>query len=259
MAGISLREAVTERRGLRYDRRWMVVTPDGNFVSQREIPGLALVGTALTETELVLFDRNRPEDRFAVSLQPVAGDYLEVNVWGDECRAQAVDGPASAWLSARFGRELLLVYMPDDSIRPADSRYAPEGQFVSFADGYPFLIIGAASLADLNGRLAQSVPMNRFRPNFVFEGGAPFEEDDWKNFHIGNQSFTGVKRCARCIMTTIDQDKPGLAAEPLKTLSTYRFQNNKVLFGQNLIWTGNEQEAKVIVGDIIRLVAVDTD
>jgi uncharacterized protein YcbX len=140
--------------------------------------------------------------------------------------------------------------MPDTTRRWADGRYAPKGQHVSFADGFPFLLIGQATLDDLNSRLAQPLPMNRFRPNFVFTGGEPFEEDGWGEIEIGNWKFQCVKPCARCIIPTTDQETATRAAEPLKTLATFRKKGNKILFGQNVVWLG-EGDAQVRAGDTI--------
>ena len=100
---------------------------------------------------------------------------------------------------------------------------------------YPVLIIGQSSLDDLNQRMKEPLPMNRFRPNIVFTGGEPYEEDGWKNFRIGQNRFVGVKPCSRCVLTTVNQDTGKKGIEPLATLSTYRMRNNKVYFGQNLI------------------------
>ncbi len=128
--------------------------------------------------------------------------------------------------------------MPDSTRRDADPQYAPEGQHVSFADGFPYLIIGQASLDELNRKLAEPLPMNRFRPNFVFTGGAPHEEDGWSDFQIGTVAFRGVKPCARCAIPTTNQETAERAAEPIKTLATYRNEGRKILFGQNVILTG---------------------
>jgi uncharacterized protein YcbX len=125
---------------------------------------------------------------------------------------------------------------------------------VSFADGYPFLLIGQASLDDLNSRLAEPVPMNRFRPNFVVEGAEPFAEDTWKKISIGKTVFHVVKPCERCVITTIDQVKGTKGKEPLTTLNTFRNFNGKVLFGQNLI--AEKPGAVLKVGDKIEIVEV---
>ena len=138
--------------------------------------------------------------------------------------------------------------MPGTTRRWADGRYAPKGQHVSFADGFPFLIIGQASLDDLNSRLEHPLPMNRFRPNFVFTGGMPFEEDTWKEFQISNFQFLCVKPCARCIIPTTDQETATRAAEPLKTLATFRKAGNKIHFGQNVVWLG--AGGKTITGEV---------
>jgi uncharacterized protein len=110
-----------------------------------------------------------------------------------------------------------------------------EDKIVSFADAYPFLIIGQSSLDDLNSRMDVKLPMNRFRTNFVFTGGKPFDEDNWKDFMIGNVKFRAVKPCARCVITTTNQETAERSSEPLRTLSTFRKSGNKVLFGMNLV------------------------
>lgn len=142
--------------------------------------------------------------------------------------------------------------MPETEKRIVDKerKYVDDEQLVSFADGYPFLIIGQSSLDDLNKRLASPVPINRFRPNFVFTGGDAFEEDNWKDFFIGNLKFRAVKPCDRCVITTTNQETAERNEEPLKTLSTFRKFGNKVLFGMNVI---SYSTGAVSVGDKINL------
>ena len=96
-------------------------------------------------------------------------------------------------------------------------------------------MIGQSSLDDLNSRLEFPVPMNRFRPNLVFTGGQPYEEDSWKLLTIGNNKFAGVKPCSRCVLTTVDQNTGEKGKEPLATLAKYRQHENKIYFGQNLL------------------------
>jgi len=252
LGGISLKSAAVERRGLQYDRRWMLVDEQGTFLTQREISQMALLGTAIEPPHLVVFEKKNPVSRVLVPLEVMSGDLpqMMVEVWGDECAAQQMPPEISDWFSGVLGEKMYLVQMPDTTRRPADDRYAPPGHVVSFADGFPFLIIGQASLDDLNSRLAQPLPMSRFRPNFVFTGGQPFEEDGWSDFRIGDVAFRGVKPCARCIIPTTDQDTAARAAEPLKTLATYRQSGPKILFGQNVLWMGEEGEAaEVRVGE----------
>jgi len=140
--------------------------------------------------------------------------------------------------------------MPDNTQRRVDGRYAHNKEITSFSDGYPLMLIGQASLDDLNSRLQSPLPMNRFRPNIVFTGGDPFLEDSMKQFEINGVRFFGVKLCARCVITTIDQQTTEKAKEPLKTLSTYRSKNNKIYFGQNLLFHGS---GTISIGDAITI------
>ena len=254
LGGIALSEAKIERRGLQYDRRWMLIDDTGRFVSQREIPRMALLGTAIEPPFLTVFWKNNPEEKVRIPLAPASNELEKqhVQIWSDRCAGRMLTADINNWFSRNLGQSLRLVYMPDTTRRRTDGRYAPKGHYVSFADGFPFLIIGQASLDDLNGRLAQPLPMNRFRPNFVFTGGAPFEEDRWTQFAIGHHPFAGVKPCARCIIPTTDQETAVRVAEPLKTLATFRKTGNKILFGQNLVWLG-EGEQWVRVGERIVL------
>ncbi|MDO8367144.1 MAG: MOSC domain-containing protein [Saprospiraceae bacterium] len=254
LGGIALQVAVAEARGLRYDRRWMLVDDTGRFVTQREIPTMALLGTAIKPPYLSVFWKSKPQEKVQIPLEIETPEFpkLRVQIWGEQCSARVLSDGINQWFSHHLGQNLRLVYMPDTTRRRADGRYAPPGHHVSFADGFPYLIIGQASLDELNSRLAQTLPMNRFRPNFVFTGGQPFEEDSWKQFSIGQLPFQGVKPCARCIIPTTDQDTATRAAEPLKTLATFRKFGNRILFGQNVVWLGKE-ESVVRVGDVIRL------
>jgi hypothetical protein len=263
LGGIALKEAKVEPRGLQYDRRWMLVDDAGRFVSQREIPAMALLGTAIEPPHLSVFWKKSPSEKIQIPLEVPASDLekLEVQIWDDKCPARVLPKEINDWFSENLKQNLRLVLMPETTRRWADGRYAPKGQHVSFADGFPFLLIGQASLDDLNRRLAQRLPMNRFRPNFVFTGGTPFEEDSWKEFQIspsdqasraGNVQFQCVKPCARCIIPTTDQETATRAAEPLKTLATFRQSGHKILFGQNVVWLG-EGEAWVKVGDEITM------
>jgi uncharacterized protein YcbX len=141
----------------------------------------------------------------------------------------------SQWFSEFLELSCQLVYMPDNSYRPVNSRYASHNQQVSFADGFPFLLISEASLQDLNERLDQPIPMNRFRPNLVVSGCEAFAEDSWRSIRIGSIPFHVVKPCERCLITTVDQAQGIRGKEPLQTLAQYRLSNGKILFGQNLI------------------------
>ncbi|MBL7774666.1 MAG: MOSC domain-containing protein [Saprospiraceae bacterium] len=241
IGGIALEEARLEPRGFQYDRRWMLVDADGRFVSQREIAGLATLGTALEPPFLTVFLKKNPAQRIQIPLEPdlPAMPETEVQIWDDRCPARVHDATVNRWFSDRFGQALRLVYMPDSTHRPTNPKYVADTP-VSFADGYPYLIIGQAALDALNRRMDNPLPMNRFRPNLVFSGGTPHEEDGWEEFRIGAQLFQGVKPCVRCIIPTTDQDTGLRGAEPLKTLAHYRQVDRKILFGLNVTWLGAE-------------------
>jgi hypothetical protein len=170
------------------------------------------------------------------------------SVWNDQVLVTEVDPAISNWFSRKLGSNCRLVQFPEPNLRPVDPAYRVNNDQVSLADGYPLLIIGQASLDDLNKRLATPVPMNRFRPNVVFTGGAPYAEEGWTRFRIGTNRFAGVKPCSRCVLTTIDQATAEKGVEPLATLATYRKKENKIYFGQNLIALDYET---IAVGDPI--------
>jgi len=257
LGGIPLEAAVVQPRGLQYDRRWMLVDEHDRFVSQREVAALATLGTAIEPPFLVVFSKKKPTLRVHIPLEPPVSERPEttVQIWDDRCRARVHAPAIQAWFTEMLGASVRLVFMPDTTVRVTDPKYAraeyvaaavrrrgdavASGIPVSFSDGYPYLIIGQASLDDLNDRLAQPLPMDRFRPNFVFTGGLPYEEDAWEAFALGDTGFRGVKPCARCTITTTDQETGVRHAEPLKTLASYRQQGHRILFGQNVIWTGN--------------------
>lgn len=250
LGGITLSEAALTDRGFTYDRRWMLVDADNRFLSQREVAAMALLKVSLHEQGLWVQNISKPDASFLVPFQPATTETTMVSVWSDRCRAQWVSAAADAWFSEQLGLPCRLVYMPDSTHRQVDTRYAHHKEITSFADGYPLLLIGQASLDELNSRLTSPLPMNRFRPNIVFTGGEPFLEDEMKEFAIGDIRFYGVKLCARCVITTIDQQTAEKAKEPLKTLSTWRSKNNNIYFGQNLLFHGS---GTIRIGDTITL------
>ena len=235
LGGIEVQSSHVGERGLQYDRRWMLIDEQGRFITQREHKQLALFRTAIDADHLIVYHQQDPSNKLFVPLQVAADQSLEVTIWEDVCRATAINAAADAWFSERVGMKLRLVYMPDGSRREVDPDYAFEKENTSFSDGYPMLMIGQASLDHLNAQLQQPLPMDRFRPNIVFTGGEPHQEDQMKSFSIKGMKMLGVKPCARCVMTTIDQATGAAGQEPLATLSTYRKRNNKIYFGQNVI------------------------
>lgn len=248
LGGIALPAASLTDRGFEYDRRWMLVDDDNRFLSQRELAAMALLKVSLHEGGLLVKNTSKTDCSYQVPFQPLTTETTMVTIWNDSCRAQYVSAEADAWFSEQLNVSCRLVYMPDSTLRQVDEVYAQNKEIASFADAFPILIIGQASLDDLNSKLASPLPMDRFRPNIVFTGGLPFQEDDMKQFSIGDIQLFGVKPCARCTITTINQQSGVKLKEPLKTLSTYRARNNKIYFGQNLLYQGN---GTIRVGDAI--------
>ncbi len=238
LGGISLNEAEVMDRGLKYDRRWMLVDKSGKFITQRVYPQMSQINVAI-ENDLLKFTHKHNLDlSFYVPAKDYNNEQANVVVWEDNVNAVYVSKEADEWFREVLKINCRLVHMPEEAARLVDKKYASKNEIVSFADAYPFLVIGQSSLDDLNSRLNEKVLMNRFRPNLVFTGGQPFDEDKWKSFKINDVIFYPVKPCARCVVTTIDQESGIKGKEPLQTLSSYRTINNKVMFGQNLLHEG---------------------
>jgi uncharacterized protein YcbX len=240
LKGIEVAEARATDRGLQHDRRWMLVDLAGEFFTQRTHPKLATIWTELMDDSLEL---SAPDvGSVEVPFEPESDVPARVRVWNSVCDALPASREADRWLSDYLGTPCRLVYMPDSTRRPSNPVYAgPQERLVGFADGYAFLMIGRASLEDLNARLVArgqaALPMNRFRPNIVVEGSAAYAEDGWKELRVGEALMRGVKPCGRCEVTTTDQATGEVRGpEPLATLSTYRSSDEfGVMFGMNFV------------------------
>lgn len=227
--GVHHARAFAAQAGLLGDRSWMLATPEGQFITARSHPLLTQVRVTPIPGALLLHAPGQPL-RAAISAvytQPVATE-----VWGDGFTAWHGDAQVDAWFSQYLGLACQLLFIGEQPARQQVTQPAPLG----FADGFPFLLIGEGSLADLNQQLARPVSMRHFRPNLVIAGSAPYEEDDWTVIRIGPVVFDVVKPCTRCILTTVDP-ATGIAAadqEPLHTLMRTRQFDDGVRFGQNL-------------------------
>lgn len=238
-AGESLQQAALDRLGLAGDRRWMVVdSANGRFLTQRLLPQLGRIVARWQGDSLLLDAPGMPS---LLVLLPVNGSaLLDVRIWTDSLQVPDAGDAAAQWLSHYLQRDCRLVQVPVERARQVDTGYANPGERVGFADGFPLLLIGQASLDDLSARVGRSLEMLRFRPNLVIAGAAPYAEDGWKRIRIGEVELRVVKGCSRCIMTTLDPHSGERSAdrEPLRTLETYRQREGQVYFGQNLIAEG---------------------
>ncbi|MCC2548157.1 MOSC domain-containing protein [Hymenobacter sp. BT175] len=251
LGGIRLTEAQVEARGLRHDRRWLIVNERNQFMTQRQTAEMALLKVSPAYNGFLLTHSRRPDLLpLYVPFEAEPDRTVFATIWNDMVWAWRGTEAADEWLSDALGRPCRLVYMSDMAMRPTDDGTVP-GQ-VSFADAYPFLVIGQAALDHLNQQLAEPVPMDRFRPSLVFTGGEAHDEDTWQDFTIGDVAFRGVRPCGRCVVTTINQETATKGTEPLRTMATYRTQEGKVMFGQNVTGPG---QGRIRIGDTVQVLS----
>lgn len=232
--GISVREWDVDERGLRHDRRFVVVRPDGRFVTQRDRAELALIATAIEGDRLTL--RDPSGGSASIPLTPQTGDRQSVTVWGDVIDAVLPSPEADALVSRALGEPLRVAWMPESADRrTAEKRGLPQ-RAISFADATPMHIATEAALVELNARLAAKgvapVAMDRFRANIVVAGAAAGEDDSWERVTVGNVELRVTDSCKRCKVVTIDQKTAVRASsEPMDTLKSYRFEEGPVSNG----------------------------
>ncbi|MGE0031484.1 MAG: MOSC domain-containing protein [Steroidobacteraceae bacterium] len=233
--GIDVEETLITPTGLEWDRRWMIVRPNGRFITQREVPKLATITVAVGNGRLTLSAEGHPP---LVVATDHGGAARPVRIWDDACTGIDAGDEAAAWLTQVLGDPFRLVRIDERAPRLANPKYVgPKPQPVTFTDGYPVLMISNESLAELNQRLPEPIPMARFRPNVVIEGVAAHAEDQMVLFRLGPVVLRGVKLCTRCSVTTTDQQSGARDPhqEPLRALGKYRhnYELKGVTFGQN--------------------------
>jgi uncharacterized protein YcbX len=240
-AGESLQETTLDALGVLGDRRWMVVDAEsGRFLTQRLLAQMTQLRARWQGAEQLLLSAPGMPD-LLVAVPGAQAALRGVTIWRDSLQVPDAGEAAALWLSQLLGRACRLVQVPEARARQVDTGYAEVGEKVAFADGFPLLLIGQASLDDLSARVGRPLEMLRFRPNLVVIGSEPYAEDGWKRIRIGELEFRVVKGCSRCIMTTLDPQTGERSAdrEPLSTLKTYRERDGEVYFGQNLIACGS--------------------
>ena len=227
----------------------MVVDRSGRFMTQRAVPSMARLQPTVTHDALEVSGPAGAPMR--VPLQADAG-RREITVWKDSFQAIDCGDEAAQWLAQQLGSPgCRLVRMADDVHRRLDPTYVSDAEAgTAFADGYPLLLANEASLAELNQRLRQPVPMNRFRPNVEVSGPPAWAEEAWAKVRLGALELDAVKPCSRCAVITTDQltgERPG--PEPLQTLASYRtLYGLGAIFGMNLV---PKRLGTVQVGDAI--------
>jgi len=247
LAGINTLQANAMQAGFEHDRRWMLLDENNVFMTQRDMPQMALFIPEINEDSLSVHFKN---ESISFDLKEMTGEIISTKVWDDNAETQIVSKLASEWFSDQLGRRIKLVKIKSEESRSHYNTLRHIDIPVSLADGYPYLLTGEESLNNLNSKLEKNVPMNRFRPNIVVTTTVAHEEDQWENIAIGEAGFKNMKPCGRCTMVTIDQSTGLSNNETLKVLNTYRKSGNSVLFGTNMMCT---KEGKVTVGDVIHL------
>jgi uncharacterized protein YcbX len=256
LRGLAVGEAPVDSLGLVGDRRFLVVDPGGNFMTQRGVPRMARIGAFLDEAALTLRAAGFGDILVRREPDPGAPEAI-VRIWKSEgLRAEDCGEAPAGWLSEVLETPCRLVRIGPRFTRQVRADFAEAGDSVAFADGFPLLVVSEASLGDLNRRMASTggaaLPMNRFRPNIVVAGCEPYAEDSLRRFRIGDVVFRAAKPCLRCIITTTDQLSGERGKEPLRTLAGYRRDPQaptEVMFGYNLV---NETKSGVLrVGDTV--------
>lgn len=233
LAGIQVQHWPVDNKGLLYDRKWMLVDKDGQFLSQRRLPKMALIKTHIDDEQLILSAPDQAD--LALPLQTQDGDKIKVAVWHDHCLAKSCGRDAAVWLSRFLEVDCRLVYQTDQDVRKVDPKYATDSDQTSFSDGFPFLIVSENSLNALNQAMQLELDMVRFRPNLVVADCNSYAEDAWRRITINEIGFRLPKPCSRCTVPTIDPLTAETGKEPLTTLNRLRKWQNKVYFGQNAL------------------------
>ncbi len=247
LAGFAVQDWPVTDRGLKYDRRWMLVDEHNRFLSQRTLPQMARLKTRIEQSQLIVSAPDLPE--LALATRPT--DYqaqISVQLWRHQLPAWQLNPEFDLWFSRALGQACRLVYQPEESLRRVSPAYAKPGDIAAFSDGYPFLLVSQASLDALNRRLAEPVSAIRFRPNLLIETNHAFAEDSWRKIQIGAISFRLPKPCSRCPVPNVDPETGQRRNQPMTTLAEYRKWQGKVYFGQNAI---HDQTGTLAVGDAL--------
>jgi len=240
--GQSLQGIGLDKLGLDGDRRWMLVDEgSGRFLTQRAVAKMSQLSALWNEAGGLTLSAPG-YGTFEAALPPVIEEQRRgVTIWRDTLRVPDAGDEAAAWVSEFIGQRTRLVHVPVELARTTAAGYGRDDDKVAFADGFPLLLIGQASLQDLSGKVGRPLEMLRFRPNLVIEGSEAFAEDGWKRIRIGDVELRVVKPCSRCIMTTVDPQtgERDPNREPFATLQQYRSTPDGAMFGQNLVNDGN--------------------
>ena len=248
--GIDLTEAELVSTGFQFDRHWMVVDKQGNFLTQRQLPKMAQIGTQL-EKDALIISHNETES-IRIPLHQIKKQLMPVSIWQDQQNAARVSIEASRWFSEVLNQDCDLVYLPDSEVRQVNPDYASNNDRVGFADGFPLLVVSLAIIDKLNEQLQENLDINRFRPNIVLGDCPAHAEDEWTGIEVNNIEIRLPKPCSRCVIPSIDQRTSARHPDILKILARYRRRDGKVYVGQNGIHTST---GVIRVGDRVKVIS----
>ena len=220
--------------GLQFDRQWMLIDQEGQFLSQRRLSVMARLATAITNDRHLKISAMGLADYF-LPLAPTEGHSIRCTIWGDWCTAWHVSTDADLWFSTALNQACRLVYLQTNEIRLVDQNYGGRDDRVAFSDGFPFLIIAQNSLNALNEKSPVTLSMARFRPNLVVSGCAAYAEDQWREITIGDIGFRLPKPCSRCVIPSINPKTAEIEPDALLALKNTRKWQSKLYFGQNAL------------------------
>ncbi len=249
LTGISVASWPVVETGLQYDRQWMLIDKQQNFLSQRSLPRMALIQVTVSKQRLTVSAPGM--DDLRLTLGPTDGELIRSTIWHDQVDTLAVATEADQWFSQFLKTDCRLVYQPGNSIRKVSPDFAKPQDQTALSDGFPFLLTSENSLTALNDAMQLRLGMNRFRPNLVVSGCDSFAEDFWREISIGGIGFRLPKPCSRCAVPTIDPLTGATGKEPLATLNRLRKWQNKVYFGQNAI---HNNLGALCVGDTVEII-----
>lgn len=250
LGGIKLNSAELTERGIKHDRRWMLIDDNNKFLTIRQHPEFLFYELSLTDNGFEIKHKDG-NNKLVIPLSIDKGDIIKVRIWDDEVTAIVADDNTNGWFLNQLGFSCRLVYLPDSSPRRVQREWVNGERHVSFADAYPYLIAGEQSVADLNDKIEEEITLERFRPNLVFSGGEPYEEFLWKEIKINEVRMQCIKPCTRCIVTTMHPETAVMGKEPLKTLFKQRI-DNKMVFGENAIML---EQGTISIGDEIEIIS----
>lgn len=232
---VALQEVDVDALGLCGDRRFMLVSDSGQFITQRTRPDLTRFELKLYGDDYLIRDKITQTHR-VLSPNPALGDWVDVTLWDDQIHVREVMDGISSWFSTLLQESVRLVQIQSDSPREIDTKYHTEGsKQSSFADSLPILIASEASYQAVEQKLGHAFDWMRFRANVIVSGVEAFEEDTWSDFTMGPVQLLGAKPCARCQLVNVEPSTGEVGKSVLTTLSTFRQVNHKVYFGQQAV------------------------